>query len=71
MVNYSCETCEKTFKQKGHLEDHQKRRRPCKKNNTIEELIEKKVKEVLLKTNDAALKIDTMPIEQTSTIIMD
>lgn len=42
MVKYSCETCQKTFTQKGHLEDHHNRKRPCKKENTIEELVEQK-----------------------------
>jgi adenine-specific DNA-methyltransferase len=61
MVKYSCETCQKTFAQKGHLEDHQNRKRPCKKENTIEALIEKKVQEALSKTNQRAVKIDTTP----------
>lgn len=60
MVKYSCEKCQKTFTQKGHLEDHQNRKRPCKKDNTIEALVEKKVKEALLKTNEGAVKIDTI-----------
>ena len=51
MVKYSCEICQKTFTQKGHLEDHQNRKRPCKKNNMIEALVEQKVKEALSKTN--------------------
>jgi hypothetical protein len=65
MVKYSCETCQKTFTQKGHLEDHQNRKRPCKKDNTIEALVEQKVKEALSKTNEGAVKIDT-----TTTTIM-
>jgi DNA modification methylase len=60
MVKYSCETCQKTFTQKGHLEDHQNRKRPCKKDNTIEALVEKKVQEALSKTNEGAVKIDTI-----------
>ena len=65
MVKYSCETCQKTFTQKGHLEDHNNRKRPCKKDNTIEALVEKKVQEVLSKTNEGAIKI-----EATTTTIM-
>jgi site-specific DNA-methyltransferase (adenine-specific) len=42
-----CETCQKVFSQKGHLEDHHKRKRPCKKENTIETLVEGIVKEVM------------------------
>jgi DNA (cytosine-5)-methyltransferase 1 len=47
MVNYSCTDCRKVFTQKGHYEKHQQRKRPCKKDNTIEKLIEEKVREVL------------------------
>jgi len=61
MVKYICETCQKTFAQKGHLEDHNNRKRPCKKENTIEALVEKKVQEALSKTNEGAVKIDTTP----------
>lgn len=53
MAKYTCETCQKTFAQKGHLEDHHNRKRPCKKDNTIEALVEQKVKEALSKTNTA------------------
>jgi DNA (cytosine-5)-methyltransferase 1 len=59
MVKYSCEICQKTFAQKGHLEDHQNRKRLCKKDNTIEALVEQKVKEALSKTNEGIVKIDT------------
>jgi DNA (cytosine-5)-methyltransferase 1 len=51
MVKYSCETCQKIFTQKGHFEKHMSRKRSCKKDNTIEVLVEQKVKEVLSKTN--------------------
>lgn len=56
MVKYSCETCQKTFTQKGHLEKHKSRKRPCKKDNTIEVLVEKKVHEVLTKINECDMK---------------
>ena len=55
MVKYSCETCQKTFSQRG-LEDHLNS--PCKK-DTIEALIEQKVKEVLSKTDETEESIDS------------
>ena len=57
-MKYSCETCQKTFAQKGHIEDHRNRKRPCKKDNTIEALVEQKVKEALSKPNEGSVKID-------------
>lgn len=51
MVTYSCDNCSKVFTQKGHLTAHTKRKTPCKKDNTIEQLVEKKVQEALAKTN--------------------
>jgi DNA (cytosine-5)-methyltransferase 1 len=60
MVKYSCENCQKTFTQKGHLEDHQNRKRPCKKDDTIEALVEKKVREVFSKTTDESVKIENI-----------
>ena len=51
MVNYSCSICEKVFTQKGHFEAHQNRKRPCKKDNTIEALVTQKVQEALANTN--------------------
>ena len=65
MVKYSCKTCQSIFAQKGHLEAHKNRKRPCKKDNTIEALVEKKVQEFLSKTNEGAVKI-----EATTTTIM-
>lgn len=55
MVKYTCETCKKTFRQKGHLETHKNRKRPCKNDNTIETLVEQKVQEVLSKTSEMAV----------------
>lgn len=46
---YTCEACEKVFTQKGHYESHKGRKRPCKKDDGIEALIEKKVSEALAK----------------------
>ena len=52
MTKYTCETC-----QKGDFEDHNNR--PRKKENTVEALVEKKVKEVLSKRSEGAVKIDS------------
>lgn len=60
MVKYSCKICQKIFAQKGHFEKHKNRKRPCKKDNTIEALVEQKVQEALLKTNEGDVKIDTI-----------
>ena len=60
MVKYSCENCQSVFAQKGHLEAHKNRKLPCKKDNTIEALVEKKVQEVLSKMNSRAVKIDSI-----------
>jgi site-specific DNA-methyltransferase (adenine-specific) len=58
MVNYSCSNCQKVFTQKGHYDKHLERKRPCKKDNTIEKLVEEKVKEVLSKPSEIIVKID-------------
>jgi DNA adenine methylase len=71
MVTYMCEICQKPFAQKGHLQDHRNRKRPCKADNTIDTLIDTKVKEALIKTklsdsNNIASSADKM-----QAIIMD
>lgn len=47
----TCDVCNKVFKQKGHYDSHKARKRPCKKNDDIEKLVEqlvtKKVQEAL------------------------
>jgi site-specific DNA-methyltransferase (adenine-specific) len=72
MVNYGCETCGKIFKQKGHLDVHTNRKNPCKKDNTIEEIVAKKVQEAVSKTNIVeAVKIDPTNDTMTSQTTMD
>lgn len=65
MVSYICETCQKVFKQKGHLESHKNRKRPCKKDNIIEELVEKKVQDMM---NKPIIKNDTTILNITSSM---
>lgn len=72
MMTYVCEKCNRSFSQKTHYDDHQSCKRPCKKDNTIEALVEKKVNEALTKTNEVQ-KIDLKPmtIETDKKDIMD
>ena len=57
MAIYTCDSCVKTFTQKGHFEAHKARKTPCKKSTALEQIIENKVKEALSKINDS-VKID-------------
>ena len=66
MAKYSCKNCERIFTQKGHLEDHQRRKRPCRKENTLEKLVEQKVKEVLSNTVVGHVKIEPTQTENIS-----
>ena len=48
MVNYSCDKCYKTFTQKSHYTQHQKRKNMCENNaNKIKVLIDKAVEDKL------------------------
>jgi len=51
MVDHKCDICEKTFKQKNHLDNHKKRKIPCKKL-----IVNKIVKTKVIK------KLDTKPL---------
>ncbi len=51
MVKYACDNCLKVFNQKSHFEVHKNRANPCNKQTSIEEIVEQKIQEVLLKTN--------------------
>jgi len=62
MVEYVCSTCTKVFTQKGHYDSHIARKRPCKKNDTIETIIEQKVQEALVKAS--VVPAQTAPIPQ-------
>lgn len=43
MANYECATCGKSFAQKSQYEKHQKRKRPCKKENLGQPIEEEKI----------------------------
>jgi adenine-specific DNA-methyltransferase len=45
-TQHICGVCSKVFKQKGHLQNHLARKRPCKK-TVVASLVEKKVQEIL------------------------
>ena len=48
MVNYSCEKCGKTFKQKGHYTNHLQRKTPCNNiKDKIEKIIETKIDKIV------------------------
>jgi adenine-specific DNA-methyltransferase len=71
MTKYICDICSKSFGQKGHFENHKNRVNPCKKNEILEEIVEKKVKEALSKTNEAPTHIETNIRSQIITPTMD
>jgi DNA adenine methylase len=49
MPEHVCQNCNRSFKQKGHLESHLKKKNPCEKSETIEKIVERKVAEALAK----------------------
>lgn len=49
MTEHICEVCERIFKQKGHLDAHKRRKKPCKKDAKLEAIVEKKVQAALTK----------------------
>ena len=52
MVNYSCDKCYKTFTQKSHYTQHQKRKNMCENNaDKIKVLIDKAIEDCLAFVN--------------------
>jgi len=66
MVTYTCDTCDKVFKQKGHYDSHKARKTPCKKNDAIEKLVEKKVQEALAARTVVAVAAPAAPATTTT-----
>jgi len=56
MVKY---TCDKGFAQKGHLADHKARKRLCRKDNTVEALVERKVEAALSRPSTGVEHVET------------
>jgi DNA adenine methylase len=44
---FACETCFESFKQKAHLDDHMKRKKPCVRSAASQAAIEKKAEELM------------------------
>jgi DNA (cytosine-5)-methyltransferase 1 len=58
-----CERCGKNFKQKSHLDAHMKRKRPCKKDDTLTKIIEERVKEKLEEKMNELVNINIHTME--------
>ena len=73
MVNYSCEKCGKSFKQKGHYTKHLQRKTPCNNiKDNIEKIVDNKINKAVkvveekiinLKYNIDELKLNNMDKE--------
>ena len=63
MPDHICENCERVFKQKGHLTSHKNRKNPCKKDDTIEKIVERKVTEALSKINERYTKSSAVKLQ--------
>ena len=62
-MEYTCDNCEKSFAQKGHLDAHKNRKTPCKKDPRVEQ----RVKEAVAKAiSDVKIEGGTTEIVNTS-----
>jgi DNA (cytosine-5)-methyltransferase 1 len=66
MVEHTCENCEKSFTQKGHLDAHKNRKTPCKKDPRVEQ----RVKEAVAKAI-SGVKIEASTTEIVTTSPME
>ena len=73
MVNYICETCGKSFKQKGHYTKHLQKKVPCENiKDKIEQMVEEKIEQLV---DNGSIEINKNLISKyntnTQTNIMD
>lgn len=66
MPIYFCGTCEYTTEQKSRMDAHRARKNPCKPKNTLNKLVEEKVREVLAATPAAPAPQPPPPSTQVS-----
>tara|TARA_B100000131_G_C18119881_1_gene612544 strand:+ start:935 stop:2110 length:1176 start_codon:yes stop_codon:yes gene_type:complete len=68
---YTCETCGKVFKQKGHYTNHLNRKRPCKpiENKMIEDKIQEKLQELSDKGDITIINKNLIPDIETDNSI--
>lgn len=67
MVEHACVKCEKVFKQKSQLDAHKKRKTPCKKDKTLEKIVERKVQEALTRIDVPVVEETTPPLLKSET----
>jgi len=62
MPTYTCEKCARVFKQKSGFDDHKARKNDCAQNVVLDSLIEEKVKQAILATQQkAAITKENLP----------
>lgn len=60
MIVYTCDICNKVFKQKGRYDSHKVKKHTCKKNDETEKLVEKKFQEELGMTNVVVSELESV-----------
>jgi len=69
---FACETCFESFKQKAHLDDHMKRKKPCVRSAASQAVIEKKAEELMelrLKRQEHQKLLDTANTEVSEALL--
>lgn len=58
MPTYTCDNCQHEFTQKSHMISHQRRKTPCKKKESVETIVARKVQEALQpRTNPTFIEV--------------